>query len=83
MLSCEFCKISKNTFLHRTPLVVTSVFRKNVFKRNMIEYKKQVLRTHKKEFKNSTKNTSVPYTSTGSIRKHPSKEQSIDKLNLL
>ena len=56
---------------------------KKCLQRNMIEYKKQVLRTHKKEFKNSTKSTSVPYTSIGSIRKHPSKEQSIDKLNLL
>ena len=25
MFSCEFCEISKNTFLHRTPLVAASV----------------------------------------------------------
>ena len=25
VFSCEFCKISKNTFLHRTPLVAASV----------------------------------------------------------
>ena len=25
MFSCEFCEISKNAFLHRTPLVVASV----------------------------------------------------------
>ena len=24
LFSCEFCEISKNTFLHRTPLVATS-----------------------------------------------------------
>ena len=26
MFSCEFCKISRNTFYYRTPLVATSVF---------------------------------------------------------
>ena len=26
MFSCKFCKISKNTFFHRTPLVAVSVF---------------------------------------------------------
>ena len=26
MFSCEFCKISKNIFFHRTPLVTVSVF---------------------------------------------------------
>ena len=25
VFSCEFCEISKNTFLHRTPLVASSV----------------------------------------------------------
>ena len=25
-LSCEFCKISKNSFFHRTPAVAASVF---------------------------------------------------------
>ena len=25
VFSCEFCKVSKNTFLHRTPLVAASV----------------------------------------------------------
>ena len=25
MFSCEFCEISKNTFLYRTPLVAASV----------------------------------------------------------
>ena len=25
VFSCEFCEISKNTFLHRTPLVAASV----------------------------------------------------------
>ena len=25
LLSCEFCEISKNTFLHRAPLVAASV----------------------------------------------------------
>ena len=31
VLSCEFCEISKNTFLHRTPLVAASeqVFQKS------------------------------------------------------
>ena len=27
VFSCEFCEISKNTFLHRTPLVAASVVR--------------------------------------------------------
>ena len=26
VFSCEFCEISKNTFLHKTPLVVASVY---------------------------------------------------------
>ena len=26
MFSCEFCQISKNTFLQRTPLVAASIF---------------------------------------------------------
>ena len=26
VFSCEFCEISKNTFLHRAPLVATSDF---------------------------------------------------------
>ena len=26
VFSCEFCEISKNTFLHRTPLVAASAF---------------------------------------------------------
>ena len=28
VFSCEFCKISKNTFYYRTPLVVASVYKK-------------------------------------------------------
>ena len=30
VLSCEFCEISKNTFLHRTPLVAASVYIKGL-----------------------------------------------------
>ena len=30
VFSCEFCEISKNTFLHRTPLVVASAFQVEV-----------------------------------------------------
>ena len=29
VFSCGFCKISKNTFSYRTPLMATSVFRQN------------------------------------------------------
>ena len=29
--SCEICEISKNTFLHRTPLVATSVSNKRIW----------------------------------------------------
>ena len=26
VFSCEFCEISKNTFLHRTPVLAASIF---------------------------------------------------------
>ena len=32
VFSCEFCEISKNTSLHRTPLVAASDYSKNIFK---------------------------------------------------
>ena len=35
MFSCEFCEISKNTFLYRTPLLATSDF-KQKYKGQMI-----------------------------------------------
>ena len=33
VFSCEFCQISKNTFLHRAPLVAASVISDNIFKK--------------------------------------------------
>ena len=32
VFACEFCEISKNTFLHRTPLVAASVNSKHIAK---------------------------------------------------
>ena len=32
VFSCGFCEISKNTFLHRTPLVAASVFMNDLIK---------------------------------------------------
>ena len=34
MFSCEFCEMSKNTFLHRTPLVAASVMTKKTMSKD-------------------------------------------------
>ena len=39
VFSCEFCEISKNTFLYRTPLVVASETRSKEFQKNYVAWK--------------------------------------------
>ena len=61
VLSCEFCEISKNTFLHRTPLVAASV--NNVRTSNLRKFLEAVARrcsikkVFLKFFLNSQENT--------------------------
>ena len=38
VFSCEFCENSKNTFLHRTPLVAASVSTSNKFAIPKLDY---------------------------------------------
>ena len=42
MFSCEYCKISKNSFLYRTPLLAASGLKSNISNTNLNKSKKKL-----------------------------------------